>query len=322
MASKTRQTRKRPTRRKTRGAPTPGLSGLLASGWFLNALFVLMLIVFAAFAVERIWSWAVRSETFTVNTSNWDAEVLRKTLPEWMTLKPEAINAQISRDEFLSRPHSIFEANLVENVAARYEKLPWIKKVTRVEKIYPNKLRIEFIWRMPAAKVQYQLPGKNYLVDEEGMALEPVYDEARLDSPLPLIVNAPGDRPVPRPGETWPQEEVRAAARLAKFLQPLLRELKEKEGRQYVVDSVEKIDVSGFGNERQCSLTLLTRNGKAIEWGNAVGGETSNEPGAEKKLATLRKLYNQSCDLSAWRDQPLRRRISLRWNEDEIVTSD
>jgi len=323
MAKKTKRSRKttrKTRRRKKKGTLPPWLSSIFSSKSFLNILFAVMLVGAVVVAVQRIWAYAVGSDAFTVNTGNWDARLLRKTLPDWMTLSTGAINEHISRDDYLRRPHSIFEGDLAQQVARRYERLPWIRKVTRVEKVYPNKLRIDFTWRVPVAKVRYN--GEEYLVDEEGVALDPaVYDEAGLGHPLPLIVGMPHDEALPV-GEKWRREEVSAAAALAGFLRPLLRELSENEQRGLQVDRITTIDVGGFRDPRRPSLSLKTGYGKVIEWGKPVGDESPNEPCAEKKLANLRKLYEHSADLSAWHDRPLKRRISLHWHEDDIVTSD
>lgn len=318
---RSKKTRRTSRSRKKKGTLAPWLSSVLSSRLFLNVLLVIMLFGFVCLGVERIWSYATGSKTFTVNTSNWDAELLRKTLPRWMTLSPDTINERISRDEYLRKPHSIFENNLEKTVAERYERLPWIRRVTRVEKIVPNRLRIEFTWRVPVARVRYHVGTKMYLVDEEGVMLEDVYDEAKLDHPLLFIEGVPFEGPEPGPGERWPQEGVAAAAALAKFLQPLLKELDKKEREGYLVEKITSIDVSNYSNPRRSRLTLKTVN-KAIEWGNPVGAESPNEPSAEAKLANLSKLYDHSSNLSSWRDRPLKRRIILRWHKEEIVTSE
>jgi hypothetical protein len=292
--------------------------------WFLNAVFVLMILGVAALLVEQIWSKAQSSDMFRVHAWQWNT-----SLPPWMLLTKDDITEQLKQDDFLIRRHSIFDNNLERDIAARYETLPYIRGVTRMQKSYPNSLSVAVEWRVPAAKVR--CAGGEWLVDGDGVVLEsvydngverkPVYDESRLDYALPVIEGFSSATPMPVPGKPWPMEDVVIAARMAEFLRPLLKDLARISNDQ-AVDPISVIDVRNLGDRRKSRILLLTNGGKVFEWGNPVGEETSNEPRPEKKRANLEKIYAHSAVLAAYKDQPLKTWIALQWFDDEIVTSD
>jgi len=302
------------TRRRSKGATRPWYARVIAAKWFLNAIFVVMLLGVVVLLVQQIWSKAHNSATFTVKAWQWNADI-----PPWITLTKANITARLSRDEFLTRRNSIFDENLEKNIAARYEALPYIRKVALMQKRYPNSLHVEVEWRMPAAKVRY--PGGDYLIDGDGVALEPVYDESKLDYVIPLITGLSTPAPIPAAGQLWQSDDIAAAAKMAEFLRPLFKDLRRMQ-KDRQVDPVIAIDLRNFRDQRKSRILLLTAGGKVIEWGNPAGMESSNEPRPEKKLANLQKLYAASPALTSYKDQPLKTWIALQWYDSEIVTSD
>jgi hypothetical protein len=313
-ARKSRRIANNTTRRRRKGAAQPWYVRALAAKWFLNTVFVLMLLGVVALLVQQIWSKAHDSATFSVKAWQWNAEI-----PPWIRLTKADITKRLSQDEFLTRRNSIFDENLEKNIAARYESLPYVRKVTLIQKRYPNSLHVEVEWRMPVAKVRYA--GGEHLIDGDGVVLEPVYDESKLDYTLPLIVGFSSSAPVPVPGKPWPVDDIAIAAKTVRFLQPLFKDLCRMEKDQQV-DPVTAIDLRNFGEPRKSRILLLTAGGKVIEWGNPAGMESSNEPHPDRKLANLQKLYAASPTLTSYKDQPLKTWIALQWFENEIVTSD
>lgn len=312
---KPRRIVKTTTRRTARGAAKPWFVRALAQKWFLNTVFILMILGVVALIVERIWSSAGKSSTFRVNTAQWTTPI-----PSWVKLTKKTLSARIQQDDFLKKPHSIFEKDLEKNVAARYEALPWVRKVTSVAKEYPNTLDIEVEWRAPVARVRYA--GREYLLDGDGVVLDPVnYDEGKLDYAL-LVIEAVAQPPAALSvGKPWPAEDVAAAAKMAQFLQPLLKDLRKK-AKDQPVDPIMGIDLRNYGNERKSAILLRTAGGKFIKWGKPPGKESPNEPSAETKLKNLQKIYNNSPGLTAYKDQPLKTFIALHWEDDAIWTSD
>jgi hypothetical protein len=310
MATKKSRRIVKTTRRTGRGAAQPWFVRVLAKKWFLNTVFILMILGVVALVVERIWSSAAKSATFRVNTAQWTTPI-----PAWIKLSKKTLSARMAQDDFLKKSHSIFEKDLEKNVAARYETLPWIRKVASIAKEYPNTLDIEVEWRAPVARVR--LPGREYLLDGDGVALDPVYyDESKLDYSLLVIEGAAS----PTAGKPWPGEDAAAAAKMAQFLQPLLKDLRKKAKDN--PDPITAIDMKNFGDPRKSAILLRTAGGKFIKWGNAPGKESPNEPAASTKLKNLQKLYNDSPGLTSYKDHPLQTWISLHWEDDAIWTSD
>jgi hypothetical protein len=313
-AKKTRRLTTR-TRTRSRGKRPPWYARVLGTKWFLNTLFILMALGAVSLLVQLIWTRAQDSATFRVNTSQW-----RSPIPQYITLTQADLSARLHEDAYLAARHSIFDKDLPTNIARRYETLPFVRKVTRVDKRYPNTVRVDVEWRTPMGRVQ---AGEGaYLVDGDGVLLDPaIYDESKLEYPPLIIQSVAAVESVPSCGAPWPNEDVVAAAKMAEFLQPLFGDLlRMQKDRQ--VDMITAIDVRNFGTDAKSRILLLTAGGKVFKWGNPVGAESANEPRAATKLANLRKLYAASPNLTTYKDQPLKTWIALQWFESEIVTSD
>jgi len=303
---KTIKIRKRPRKQKR-----SSIASVIRSKWFLNLLVGLLVAGLVALAVERVWTLAMHSNVFTVVYHF-------PHTPEWFN--DEVIRQHTEDDEFLARKHSAFESGLIDNVKARFSKIPWVRKAT-ISKSLPNGLNIELEYRRPVAWVR---DGEWLLVDKEGACLGPEGDNPYLVGKLgklPSIHGSKKSNKRPEPGDRWSDKAVAAGASVAEMLRPLLNRIISIEG----ADPVSAIYVENFGSRkdpRDSAIVLGTSKGKTIEWGHSALNTSPDEPTQEEKLAILTKLYEASPVLDEYKGKRLGNNISLRWYHDKIVTSE
>jgi hypothetical protein len=168
---------------------------------------------------------------------------------------------------------------------------PWVERVERVERAYPNLLVVRLRYREPVAEAQW--PGNRpprIVVDREGVIL-PVDDLDWLAAgPLIWImkVKPPAD---PLPGRFWgvgeasgelaqPDPKVAAAAQLAAFFKA-----RQRQGHAIPPDwRIVAIDT-----DQAPALWTLTANETLIFWGDPPGCEPPGELTADQKWTLFRE---------------------------------
>jgi hypothetical protein len=156
----------------------------------------------------------------------------------------------------------------------------WFEQVSRVRRETGNTVRVEAVWRLPAAVVRSA--GVDYLISRRGELLPIAYQPER--SPLPAIVGAKFDPPLVNGqlayGKPWPGADVRAGL-------DVLTMVNTRPWR----GQVAALDVSDYLSGRR--LVLVTQwNGRAV-WGGAPSDSVPGEVSAEMKLRRLDVLYRQ-----------------------------
>ncbi|MFP4055279.1 MAG: cell division protein FtsQ/DivIB [Candidatus Brocadiia bacterium] len=175
--------------------------------------------------------------------------------------------------------YSIFDPRLTREVAEAYLASPWVVAVTKVEKRFPNILRVELELRHPAALVRR--PEGDYPIDPRGVRL-PLGPHQRdhLSHPLPLIFGARSEPP--SAGQQWAGRGVRAAVAVLGALaaEPdILRQI-------YLVD-VSNLD--GEIDPLRSEVLLFTTGRVRILWGRPPDTTKCGEPPVEDKMARLRR---------------------------------
>lgn len=212
---------------------------------------------------------------------------IRAKAPEWCASDLAAV--QFKRDSY-----SIFDPALTREVAETYAQCPWVANVARIEKRFPNELRVELELRRPAAFVR--LPGAHHAIDVRAIHLPLDYlrwDHASL--PLPLVFGVKSAPPPP--GTRWADRRVTAAASVLTTLacDPMvLRHI-------YVIDVA---NLEGDVDPLRSEILLFTRQRVRINWGRPPDTRKFGEPAAHEKLARLRRLLAQP--LGGWASIDLR----------------
>ncbi|MBV8879506.1 MAG: hypothetical protein JO332_06070 [Planctomycetaceae bacterium] len=183
---------------------------------------------------------------------------------------------------------SIFDPKLVEEVGKKFENCPWVRRVTAVERVFPDRLLIKFEYRR--AHVAVRRENGYVLVDRDGVRLPGVY-------PLPPLC----DRSVqvtgvaslpPEPGQPWKDEALNAAVAMADYIpgNSLLSRL-----------AVKEIDVANFAGRqdpRKSELSLVTSNGCQIAWGRTSTTSKFGDLSTEEKMENLREVLAVYPDLN------------------------
>lgn len=230
-----------------------------------------------AYAVTQRASldYLVRDPRFVVAPSS----LRLASVPPW--IPPEYPVAPDLPPEY-SQGLSIFDPKLVEIVAAAYARSPWIERVERVEKRYPNSVRVAVALRRPVAAVAWK--SRFTLVDAQAIVLPGRYDAVpHVGLPLPVIEGALSSPPPA--GQAWRDLGVADGARLAYLW-----------GARGMLDAVDvrRIDVHNVGgrvNRTESEVVVyLAASDTPLNWGRVSrsGRDDAIAVDDRQKLAILR----------------------------------
>lgn len=142
-----------------------------------------------------------RSQRYVVDLARF------RPMPSEDLAAAETIGAVLQREIFDDEQCSVFSPNLNLQVRQAYESSPWIRRVTEIERVFPNRLRIEVEWREPLAPVEYD--GRFLLVDDRGQLLPAESDEPLVEAPI-ISMRRHGVEPISEKGLTdaWMLEAI------------------------------------------------------------------------------------------------------------------
>ena len=233
----------------------------------LQGAFVAALLVAAAVGVQLARREAAGMSRFRVCPAHFRAEG-----PKWA-------EADLNRVSFPKEAYSIFDPDLARDVAQAYLTSAWVKAVRRVEKRFPNEIRVELDLREPAAFVRF--PNACHAVDDEGVRLPLDYTQwDHLQHPLPLIFGVKSDPP--RPGQRWADAGVAAALSVLGSLAAEPTILRE-------IHFVDVSNLDGAIDPQRSEVLLYSRRHVRIEWGRPPNTAKFGEPTVGQKLARLRQ---------------------------------
>ena len=218
----------------------------------------------------------------------------RAQAPEWCA-------ADLAAVQFPHPSYSIFDPALTRDVAEAYAACPWVAAVARVEKCFPNTMRVELELRRPAAFVR--LPAACHAIDAHAVHLPLAYRQwSHQQRPLPLIFGVQSDPP--GPGTRWADRRVTAAASVLTALA----------ADPMVLRQIQVIDVGNLEGDidpLRSEVLLFTRRRVRINWGRPPDTRKFGEPPAVEKLARLRRFLAQPLSRAA--------NIDLRFPEDTAL---
>jgi hypothetical protein len=177
----------------------------------------------------------------------------------------------------------IADPGLVERVGRAFEACAWVRKVTAVERAYPDRLRIRFEYRRPHAAVR-RVDGY-VLVDADGVRLPGIYGEV----PEPCVrrteITGIASAP-PRAGHAWADPAVRAGLAMADMVaeDPALRAL-----------GIREVDLSNYGGRidaRRSEVSLVVANGCTIFWGRMPATARYGDASTDEKIDNLRQVLS------------------------------
>ncbi len=183
---------------------------------------------------------------------------------------------------------SLFDPQLVEKVGKTFEACPWVRKVTAVERVFPDQLQIKFEYRR--AHVAVRRENGFVLVDRDGFRLPGVYATPPACD-RPIQVTGLASQP-PEPGQPWKDEALNAAVAMADYIpgSTLLSRLGIRE--------VDVANFSGRQDPRRSEMSLVTSNGCVVAWGRTSTTSKFGDLSTEEKLENLREVLAVYPDLN------------------------
>lgn len=216
---------------------------------------------------KEVYSIVVRRPEYTVTS-----ESLRVALaPKW-TGGAHAVDLDLGAESW-----NAFDEDAVARVGRAFERNPWVKRVTAVERAFPNKIRVRYEYRTPYVTVR--TPEGWIAVDRERVRLPGVWKER---PPRVLDCDLAGLGVAPAAGQVWDDAALAVGIELA--------ELVEREA-VLAKAGVRVIDVSNLGGRvhpKKSELAMLTEGGCVIFWGRPDSARRFGELPAERKIENLR----------------------------------
>ena len=257
----------------------------------VHAMIILLVGGFAVLALMTVDRYVKGLEEFRF-------EQLKLELPRWC---PDELAKHLNNlpEDFSNR--SLYDPELVGDVARRYRGDHWVREVVFVRTEFPRTLAVSLDLRRPEYAVERI--GRYTLVDREGYVLPARYGRwSEPDNPLQFIW---GVRSSPPPaGQRWNEpalhggiETLAVIARRAAVAKAL---------------TITGADVANFGgaiDSTASDIDIITAGGCKIWWGRAPSTKTFGEIPAEKKLDCLEKDLEEHPGLKGIST------IDLRWND-------
>ncbi|HEV3029264.1 MAG TPA: hypothetical protein VG457_16920 [Planctomycetota bacterium] len=259
-----------------RGAASIGAFASRHQDHALRGLFVIGLGLVVLLVHREVFAFIAQRRQFSA------PPIKTAVAPQWSNRQGQ----EIVRIDGAGR--SLFDPQLVEKVGKTFEACPWVRKVTAVERIFPDQLVIKFEYRR--AHVAVRRENGFVLVDRDGVRLPGVYTTPPACE-RPVQVTGIASLP-PEPGQVWKDESLNAAVMMADYIpgSTLLGRL-----------GIREVDVANYGGRqdpRRSEMSLVTSNGCVVAWGRTSATSRFGDLSTEEKLENLREVLAVYPDLN------------------------
>ncbi len=219
-------------------------------------------------------------------------------LPAWIHTD---VKTEVIRDAGLPAELSILDDRLIDRLKQAFALHPWIARVDKVERSYPNHIQVEVVYRRPVAMVEVR--GGLLPIDAEAVLL-PTADFSPAEAENYLRISGASSSPLGPLGTAWADPAVAASAKLAALLQPVWSQLQLRR--------IRIRNLIAPSGAQMMYLELATRSGTTFVWGPAPDTEAPQEPTAAEKLSRLKQLAGKqgSLDATPADERDLRRRAA------------
>jgi len=244
----------------------------------VRLLLVIALVMLLWVAARRSHAFVARHPAFVVDPA---ATVAHSPAP-WLT-RDDLLSIR-EGSGLLGRRFSFFTPGLDGIFARGYEGSPWVRRVTAVRLVYPNRVNVGLLVRKPVCGVP--APGDwMILVDETGVRLPGLRSGPPDGVARPFLSLAGVTGNPPEPGEVWSGQVWEGAAVAVDLLGLAPRVIREA--------GVAAIDVSNVGGRVDrvaAEIVLTTKSGVRIEWGRSRRSRLGSlDPSIEDKFRRLRR---------------------------------
>ena len=267
------------------GALVSRNKGLALRGLAVSGLAFVVLLVH-----REVFSFIVQRGTYRV------PEIRAAVVPPWSERQGEELVR-------IEGQGSIFDGELVGRVGRSFEQCAWVRKVTAVERVFPDQLRVRFEYRRPHVAVRRE--NGHVLVDAEGVRLPGVYATVPACDRV-AVLSGVTSHPA-EPGKRWDDAALRAGMALADYAHEnaLLKKL-----------GVKEINVANHGGRvdaRRSEISLVTGTGCQLAWGRDAKDAKFGDLSPEAKLENLRGV------LAAYPDLQGLKRVSVYFQGQKAV---
>jgi hypothetical protein len=170
---------------------------------------------------------------------------------------------------------NLFDDGAVARVGRALEANPWVRRVTAVERVFGEGLRVRFEYRKPYVTVR---TAEGWIaVAEDRVRLPGVWAER---PPRVLSADLVGAGTPPAPGRRWDDPGLEAGIELA--------ELADREPALATVEAVDVANAGGRVDARKSELAFLTSGGCVIYWGRAESAKKFGELTPAEKVRNLK----------------------------------
>jgi len=211
-----------------------------------------------------------------------DEDSLRLTQwPSWCGEKMAArINATIKFKEELTG----LDLHATRKVADAYRSSPWVRKVLRVRKAYPNNISISVDLRQPILAVRHG--GRIHLVDRDAIHLPVQYGSWPVDEVQAPLLTGVAVGPPPTTG-VWKDGDILDAI-------ATLNAVRTCQGMENVkIVEVDLSNKNGVADPRQSEIVLVTDRQARILWGRSPRSNAFGEHSVDEKVSQLDWLLRQ-----------------------------
>lgn len=171
---------------------------------------------------------------------------------------------------------NLLDENAIAQLGARIERSPQIKRIVRLERVYPNSLRIQIERRRPFLSVH--VADRFYTVDEEAVRLEG--EHAAEPATQTRIVISGIMSEVPPAGGPWRSRDMMVAFEMVDTIL--------KHGAlKSVVEEVDVTNVDGRVSRLESEIVLHCRGRWKLYWGGPPSSKRLGEISTEEKLQNL-----------------------------------
>lgn len=251
------------------------MAGMAAYAVRSAPLFLIIAGVF--FGVVTLWQKGMSSERFVIKP--------QVAIGEVTGYQSDAV-CEFEKLGMLMTGKNLLDPMLLSEIKEEYEKSPWVISVCKMRRVFPDRVDVEFVPRMPVAQVKHR--GYYWLVGSDAVLL-PVDGRSYPQQQIPIIVGDIDTRP--NNGSVWSGGVMGA-----------LDVLESIERSSIATDiAISKIQIkapsfldrlSRQGKSRP-RLEIKTHCGLSIDWG-VCGMKLPGELSNAEKIASLKKLLTES----------------------------
>ncbi len=199
----------------------------------------------------------------------------------WLPLSDQQALLALANAAFDGGEGGALSADPIARIATAMGQSGWFVGTPTVRRERGNVVRIDGVWRIPAAVVRSD--GKDHLISWEAMPMPASYEpgEAR----LPVIFGPALGRPMAAGGPdlstAWPGEDIAASLELLRLI-----------SSQPWFHQVAGIDASKFSSEEV--LAIVSTWNTRVVWGGRPSRPRMGDVSTRQKLVNIAQLYHDS----------------------------